>query len=108
MYEQYGFNLVEVGLAFLPIGVGIVLVLSIATAYTYALYRRAETDRTIVLTPETRLYTLLWACWLIPLGLFWIAWTSFPSLSPWASLPSGVLFGGRSSRPLFPTAPGHR
>ena len=42
---------------------------------------------------ETRLLLMIMGAVALPVGLFWFAWTSFPSINPWpqilASLPIG-------------------
>ena len=46
------------------------------------------------LTPETRLlYAMIGGGWAIPLSLFWLAWTSYPSISIWCPLIATALFG---------------
>lgn len=35
----------------------------------------------------------MFGTFLVPIGLFYQAWTSFPSLPPWPCLSAGILFG---------------
>ncbi len=59
---------------------------------------------------ETRLLLMIIGASALPLGLFWFAWTSFPSISPWpqiiASLPIGfaiivITLQGMSKSPVL-------
>jgi hypothetical protein len=46
------------------------------------------------LPPEFRLwFSMLGGAFAIPIGLFWMAWTSYPSISIWSPLAASVLFG---------------
>ncbi len=42
---------------------------------------------------ETRLLLMIVAGIVLPIGLFWFAWTSFPSISPWPQIIAGVPIG---------------
>lgn len=77
----YDFNLGEGGLSFLGIGVGCVL----ATLLFILVDRLTYRKRTLVaqakgnmtpLSPEHRLYAAMVGSFLLPLGLFWFAWTA--------------------------------
>jgi hypothetical protein len=35
----------------------------------------------------------MWGTFLIPIALFYQAWTTYPTLPPWPCLSAGVLFG---------------
>lgn len=43
--------------------------------------------------PETRLYFAMFGAPAIPASLFWMGWTTRPSISPWSPLVSSLLFG---------------
>ena len=43
--------------------------------------------------PLLRLILAMFGTFLVPIGLFYQAWTSFPSLSPWPCLSAGIIFG---------------
>lgn len=43
--------------------------------------------------PETRLPLQIWLSWLIPIGLFWFAWTATPPHHPALGISAGVLIG---------------
>ncbi|KAF1981283.1 MFS general substrate transporter [Aulographum hederae CBS 113979] len=74
VYGQWGFNLMQVGLAFIPIG------LSYAIGYFMFCFfiarNRREIKRTGELRPEQRLWGLLWTAPLLSIGLISFAWLS--------------------------------
>lgn len=77
--ETYKFNLVQVGLAFIAIGVGILL--TGATAPLQWLdyrphYKKAVADGKPMASPEYRLRPLLLGGFLVPIGVFWYAHSS--------------------------------
>jgi DHA1 family multidrug resistance protein-like MFS transporter len=44
-------------------------------------------------TPEERLIPMIAGGFILPIGLFWFAWTSFPDISPWPQIISGIPLG---------------
>jgi hypothetical protein len=90
--EERGYNLGVGALPFLSIGVGVVL----GSAYIFY-FTRTRIRQTFVSTgrirPEDRLYPMIPGAFLLPLGQFWFAWTSFPSTSPWPQILAGVPIG---------------
>jgi hypothetical protein len=42
---------------------------------------------------ETRLLLMIIGASALPIGLFWFAWTSFPSINPWPQIISSVPIG---------------
>ena len=42
---------------------------------------------------ETRLLLMIVGAAALPVGLFWFAWTSFPTISPWPQILAGVPIG---------------
>ncbi|KAK5171046.1 uncharacterized protein LTR77_004190 [Saxophila tyrrhenica] len=42
---------------------------------------------------ETRLLLMIAGAATLPIGLFWFAWTSFPSINPWPQIIAGVPIG---------------
>ena len=85
---MHGFNLGQLGLAFLCITVGVAL--STASYFSYLYYR---VNPKIVAqglgAPEFRLDPALLVSFFIPVGLFIFAWTSAPEL-PWIAALIGV------------------
>lgn len=43
--------------------------------------------------PEDRIYPCIWGGMLLPIGTFWFAWTSYPSISPWPQIISIIPIG---------------
>ncbi|KAI2691940.1 hypothetical protein CBS147332_8406 [Penicillium roqueforti] len=53
-----------------------------------------EYKRTSTIAPEERLwYAMLGGAPAVPISLFWMGWTCYPSISIWSPLISSVLFG---------------
>ena len=81
----YQFNTGESGLTFLGIGIGnVIAMLTIIlidrlTYRKWTLAARARGDVT-PLTPENRLYSAMLGSLLIPVSVFWFAWTARPSI----------------------------
>ncbi|KAL1991085.1 hypothetical protein VTN49DRAFT_5589 [Thermomyces lanuginosus] len=75
VYEQWGFNSVQVGLAFIPIIIGYMIAYAafLPWIHRHTKIRRRDPD---ALQPEARLYLLLWTAPLETIGLFGFAWTS--------------------------------
>ncbi|EXJ77977.1 hypothetical protein A1O3_09136 [Capronia epimyces CBS 606.96] len=56
--------------------------------------RRAEADGLKQFDPEVRLwFAMLGGAPAIPVSLFWMAWTAYPSVSIWSPILASVLFG---------------
>ncbi|GAB1213578.1 hypothetical protein ATERTT37_002728 [Aspergillus terreus] len=80
------------GLAFLGILVGMV----IGVAYTFPdnmHYAKRCRETTARLPPEVRLPPSIVGGIALPIGLFWFAWTNYPSVHWMASVAAGVPFG---------------
>ncbi|KXN89076.1 putative drug/proton antiporter YHK8 [Leucoagaricus sp. SymC.cos] len=90
---EHNFNLQDTGLGFLGIGLG--LILGLATQpYWNRFYTRVTEANEGQLPPETRLYMGQVGAICVPVGLFWLAFTTYPSV-PWivpiiASIPFGT------------------
>ncbi|SCO76952.1 related to multidrug resistant protein [Fusarium oxysporum] len=94
----YGFELWQIGLSFLGIGLG--LILGIATNPIWhrvhlRLERRAEmkTGITGVNEPEFHLPSAITGAVLVPIGLFWFAWSIFPSVHWFVPIIGSAIFG---------------
>jgi hypothetical protein len=77
----YHFNLGEGGLSFLGIGIGCVLATSLYVLIDRMTYQKwtyaAQVKGNMTpLDPEHRLYAAMIGSFLLPLGLFWFAWTA--------------------------------
>lgn len=87
--EGKGFNAGKTGLMFIPIAVGVLLSAAVAPIVNKDYLRRAA--RYNGRPPaELRLIPMMCSCWLIPIGLFIFAWSSYPRLS-WAGPAMGGL-----------------
>jgi hypothetical protein len=98
--EDKGWSAGKTGLMFIPIAVGILggVIVSplvnrqyIRSCLKYEAQHGGERP-----PPELRLIPMICACWLVPIGIFIFAWTSYPDIS-WvgpclAGLPIGFGF----------------
>ncbi|KAL8717178.1 MAG: hypothetical protein Q9225_005554 [Loekoesia sp. 1 TL-2023] len=75
VYEQWGFGIVAIGLAFIPINIGYIIAWFsfFPFIHRHRKIRRRDPD---ALQPEARLYWLLYTAPLETIGLFGFAWTS--------------------------------
>lgn len=81
--------------------VGIFVGVCLAYAWVPWIYRRtveaqraAESEGKKQFEPEVRLwFAMLGGAPAIPISLFWMAWTSYPSISIWSPILASVLFG---------------
>ncbi|KAI9837022.1 MAG: hypothetical protein M1819_000671 [Sarea resinae] len=94
--DTYGFSQGLTGLSFLGIAIG----LCGASALVPLIYRWAKHDLEKVqeqggtrLPPEFRLWYGIFGAPAIPISLFWMGWTAYPSISCWSPLAATVLFG---------------
>lgn len=76
----YGFNIGQSGLIFIGVGVGVILATATVLICDRLIYRKRllEADKAGLpgLPPEQRLYPALLGSVGIPIGLFWLGWTS--------------------------------
>ncbi|KAJ5247442.1 hypothetical protein N7468_002425 [Penicillium chermesinum] len=93
VYEEHRhWNQGVSGLAFLGIMVG--MLLSVAySLWDNKRYIKTEEAHGGFAPPEARLPPTMLACTAIPIGLFWFAWTNYPSIHWMASIAAGVPFG---------------
>ncbi|KAM5354567.1 hypothetical protein ACJ41O_001214 [Fusarium nematophilum] len=93
VYQQNrGWNQGVGGLSFLGIMVGMLF----AIAYTIPAnkrYIKTEEEHGGFAPPEARLPPCLIGSIALPIGLFWFAWTNYPSIHWMASIAAGVPFG---------------
>ncbi|GAA5857247.1 hypothetical protein JCM8547_009396 [Rhodosporidiobolus lusitaniae] len=95
IFAPYNLSNGVLGLTFFSIIVGLLL----CAATTPFVYRhrqrvaaRCEAENRPV-QPEEHLRLAMFGTWLVPISLFWGAWTSYESVSIWSVLASQVLFG---------------
>jgi MFS family permease len=77
----YHFNIGESGLAFVGIGIGCVLATCLFILIDRLMYRKKTMQRlargdVTHLPPEERLYAAIVGSFLLPIGLFWFAWSA--------------------------------
>jgi len=76
VYEQWGFNTLEVGLAFLPLLIGYFLAwFAFIPAIKQNIKERRKNPDDEHAQYESRLWFLLWTAPCLPIGLFIFAWT---------------------------------
>lgn len=77
VYDQWNFNAVTIGLAFIPIGIGYFIAwLSFIPAIKRNIQIRHERPRDETAQYESRLWWLLYTAPCLPIGLIGFAWTS--------------------------------
>lgn len=96
--EVHGVSQGITGTCFLGIAVGLCLAsLPIPLVYRWAkrdLAKLKAEGKGDQLPPEFRLwYSMLGGSIAIPISLFWMGWTSYPSISIWSPLAASVFFG---------------
>ncbi|KAF2102140.1 MFS general substrate transporter, partial [Rhizodiscina lignyota] len=95
--DVHGTSVGITGLLFLGIGVGLVASMGpVPIIYRWAKrdLRKIEEEGGSKLPPEFRLwFAMLGGAVAIPVSLFWMGWTSYPSISIWSPLLASVLFG---------------
>ncbi|CRG85091.1 hypothetical protein PISL3812_02227 [Talaromyces islandicus] len=94
--ETYGFSQGSVGLAFIGMNIGFLVAFAIIP-HVYLKYKKtleiAEKTEKGHPEPEERLWYAMYGAPWLPISLFWMGWTSYPSISYWSSLVSSVAFG---------------
>ncbi|CEH15885.1 Synaptic vesicle transporter SVOP and related transporters (major facilitator superfamily) [Ceraceosorus bombacis] len=95
VYEQWGFMAPRTALTFVPIWIGYIICWASMIIPIERFKRRAKRDPDSV-TPESRLWWLLFTAPLEPIGLFIYAWTSFgpdhgPGIPVYAPMVGSVL-----------------
>ncbi|KAI0776897.1 MFS general substrate transporter [Trametes elegans] len=92
--QGHHFNQGISGLMFMPIFIGGVLGVFIYLIFFNPRYERAmKAFAPYPVPPEHRLVLCLWAAPMFAGSFFWFGWTSYPSISYWAPLMSGVPLG---------------
>lgn len=97
IFEPYNLSDGVLGLTFLPIAVGL-LICGACTPLIFRQYKkeaRNAASRGQPLHPEHHLKIAMVGTWLVPISLFWGAWSSYGDVpgSIWSVLLSQVLFG---------------
>ncbi|TFK30771.1 MFS general substrate transporter [Coprinopsis marcescibilis] len=92
--KSRGFSAGVSGLMFLPLPIGGAIAVVLYVLYYNPKYE-LEVERLAPksVPPEFRLDVTFYACPLFAASFFWFGWTSYPSISYWAPLMSGLLMG---------------
>lgn len=94
VFQQHrGWSEGKTGLAFLGIMVGILLSVVSNIMFFLRYVRKAIKAAPGLLPPEARLPESFLGAILLPIGLFWFAWTNSPSVHWMAPIAAGVPFG---------------
>ncbi|KAJ5319808.1 hypothetical protein N7508_000091 [Penicillium antarcticum] len=90
--RPYGLSLGLTNLSWAGMLVGIVLTVgTVPVVYSWTAKEYQKTGRIL---PETRLwYAMLGGAPAVPVSLFWMGWTCYPSVSIWSPLVASALFG---------------
>ncbi|KAK4498637.1 hypothetical protein PRZ48_009147 [Zasmidium cellare] len=88
----YGFSQTGVGLCFLAMDVGFLAALPIV-AWVYPRYLRRLKEGGGKVVPEERLWYAIIGGPLLPISIFWLAWTPPSGLSFWCPLVASGVFG---------------
>ncbi|KAI0788630.1 MFS general substrate transporter [Abortiporus biennis] len=90
----HGLNAGETGLTFLPIFIGGVIACAGYILYWNPVYERLSKQYApAFVPPEFRLDLCMWASPVFAISFFWFGWTSYPHVSLWAPLMSGLFMG---------------
>lgn len=110
IFEPYQLNPGEIGLTFIAIAIGICIAAT-PTPWLYKRYLRIqsalrdssleracdaeskEKAKQLQVPPEERLLLAMCLSWLVPVGLFWQAWTAYASIGPWPCIVAGLVWG---------------
>ncbi|KIW49276.1 hypothetical protein PV05_10969 [Exophiala xenobiotica] len=91
--EGKGWSEGSTGLMFIPLAVGVVLSAACApfvNKHYLSICARYPDGKP---PAEARLIPMMFSCWLIPIGLFIFAWTSYPDMSYWGPMMGGFPVG---------------
>lgn len=89
----YHFNQKQIGFTFLGILVGFIFAVASFSLFDNTLYRRECIRVRGVPAPEHRLYTAMLGSIMLPIGLFWFAWTPRITVHWIVPVLAGVPFG---------------
>ena len=81
------------GLMFIPLAFGVVLSAACAPLVNRHYLSICSSFSNGKPPAEARLIPMMFSCWLIPIGLFIFAWTSYPSMSYWGPMMGGFPVG---------------
>lgn len=95
IFATWGFSTAKSSLPFIAVTIGILSNLFIVAPIAYIIYMKEVNENGSIekVDPESRLIPLMFCCWLIPISLLWISWTTYDTISPWSSIVSTFFFG---------------
>lgn len=91
--EQRGWSLGVGALPFLGLTIGVVCGVSIITYTSQTRYKRKMEENGGKPVPEERLVPMIFGSFLLPIGLFWFAWTSNPHITWVPQVLAGIPIG---------------
>jgi hypothetical protein len=81
------------GLAFIGVAIGMLFAIAYSIFWDDPRYQKVVAENDGFAPPEARLHGVMVGGCVLPIGLFWFAWTNYPNL-PWAaSMAAGIPFG---------------
>ncbi|CDU22788.1 related to multidrug resistant protein [Sporisorium scitamineum] len=93
VFEEHGFNLQEIGLSFLGIGIGMITAVLTMPFWARHYTRLVQNKGNGVAEPEFRLPVAMVGAVLLPVGMFWFAFTTYRSIHWIVPIIGTVLFG---------------
>ncbi|GAB1196728.1 major facilitator superfamily domain-containing protein [Aspergillus pseudonomiae] len=94
--RTYGFTQGSVGLTFIGMNIGFLIAFAMVPHIYFSYKKRllnAIENGHNGLPPEERLWFAMYGAPWLPISLFWMGWTSYPSISYWSPLVASVAFG---------------
>ncbi|KAF5362585.1 hypothetical protein D9757_013322 [Collybiopsis confluens] len=91
--KGHGFNVQEVGLSFIGIGIGMLAGVMTQPFFNRYLLRQAERAGGVLPPPEARLFAAEIGGICAPVALYWLAFTTYPSVHWIVPIIASVLFG---------------
>lgn len=93
VFEAHGFNLQEIGLSFLGIGIGMVIAVLTMPYWARHYTHLVQTKGNGVAEPEFRLPVAMVGAVCLPIGMFWFAFTTYASIHWIVPILGTVVFG---------------
>lgn len=99
IFATWGFSTAKSSLPFIAVTIGILSNLFIVAPIAYIIYMKEVNENGSIekVDPESRLIPLMFCCWLIPISLLWISWTTYDTISPWSSIVSTFFRSGHDA-----------
>ncbi|KAH9844886.1 MFS general transporter [Teratosphaeria destructans] len=90
--DERGYSNGVGSLPFIAVFVGVLLAAGYITHFSLTTVKHSFKKHGQII-PEERLIPCIYGAILLVVGCFWFAWTSFPSISPWPQILSGIPIG---------------